>query len=645
LGLRDSRLVLDITPNRSDLLSHVGVARELAPGGVADIRLKPFSKEAPVIRYTSADAGPESGAFSVRIEDAAGCSRYLAAVVEGVTVAPSTEWLASRLRAIGARPVNNVVDATNWVLHELGQPLHAFDLDRLAGPEIRVRRARAGERIRTLDGVDRELSSSALVIADRDQPVALAGVMGGEESEVTTETSRILIECALFEPQLVRSMARGAGLSTDASYRYERGVDPEGMITALERVVDLVLAVAGGTITRPVTDAQAGESSRLTLMVRPGRVQAVLGVAIDAREMDELLTPIGFRVVAGQNGVAVVDVPTWRPDVVREIDVIEEIARRRGYDSFSADLGAFRPTAVPPDPIAERQHAAHRFFTGHGFLEARTAAFSPAGAARVELLNPLSAEESHLRDELVPGLIRRLRHNWAQGARAVRLYEIGTVFAPSGGPIAYEEMRVGAIFTGPSRPPHWSEPVPPFDLWDLKGLLAEAGETLTGSIRLVPDETGVNSLFDPAGSFAAVLEDGTRIGTGGRVKTEALDAPNWADPVWALELTLRGRERAAARPVADPPSFPPVDRDLALLVPEGVTAAGVEEVLRLQGGELLEGLAPFDVYHGEGLAPGVRSIAWRLRFRHPERTLTDGDVDRPIKRILERLEELGVHRR
>lgn len=644
VGLHDSRLVLDITPNRSDLLSHVGVARELAPGGGADIGLRPFSNPAPAIRYVAAEAGPESGGFPVAIEDGSACSRYLAAVVEGVTVAPSPEWLATRLRSIGVRPINNVVDATNYVLHETGQPLHAFDLDRLAGPEIRVRRARTGESIRTLDGVDRALSPSALVIADRDRPVALAGVMGGEESEVTAETTRILIECALFDPHVVRGMARGSGLSTDASYRFERGVDPEGMTGAIERVIDLILAIAGGAVAGPVTDARAASAPRVALTVRSERVRQVLGVAIDTGEIEALLTPIGFGVKETGDGVAIVEVPTFRPDVTREIDAIEEIARRRGYDSFGAELAAFRPSEVPTDRIVALQREVNRFFTGRGFLEARTAAFAPESAARVPLLNPLSAEESHLRDDLVAGLIRRVQHNWAHGVRAVRLFEVGTVFSASGTPIAHEELRVAAVFTGPARPPHWSEEVRPFDLWELKGILAELGETLAGTVRVVPDEVS-GALFDPAESFVVFLGDDARIGAGGRVRVEELDAPKWADSVWALEFTLRGYERPSVRPVVELPAFPPVDRDLALVVPDGVTAAGVEEVLRTSGGDLLAELAPFDVYRGQGLAPGTRSIAWRLRFRHPERTLTDADVDAPVKRILKRLEELGVHRR
>lgn len=645
VGLNDSRLVLDVTPNRSDLLSHVGVARELAPGGVADIRLSPFSGTAPVVRYVAAEAGADSGAFPTTIEDPAGCSRYLAAIIEGVTVGTSPEWLATRLRAIGVRPINNVVDATNYVLHELGQPLHAFDLDRLAGPEIRVRRARAGESIRTLDGIDRTLGPSMLVIADRDRPIGLAGVMGGEESEVTGGTTRILVECAHFDPLVTRRMARAVGLSTDASYRFERGVDPDGMTTALERVIDLILSIAGGSVEGRVTDARMDGGGRVALIVRPERVRRVLGVEIETAEIDELLTPIGFSVTESQGTAVAVEVPGYRPDVTREVDVIEEIARRRGYDSFGADLAAFRPSAVPTDPIVEVEHRVNRFFTERGFLEARTAAFAPADAARVALLNPLSAEESHLRDDLVSGLILRVRHNWAHGVRAVRLYEVGTVFSSSGSPVPHEEMRVAAIFTGPSRPPHWSDEVSVFDLWDLKGILGEAGESLAGRVRVVPDEADTGSPFEAAESFAVILGDDTRIGSGGRVRAESLDAPNWADPVWALELALGGYDRPRVRPAVEPPSFPPVDRDLALLVPDGVSAAEVEESLRSNGGELLEELAPFDVYRGEGLAPGMRGIAWRLRFRHPERTLTDADVDVPVKRILVRLEELGVHRR
>ncbi|HUE96764.1 MAG TPA: phenylalanine--tRNA ligase subunit beta [Longimicrobiaceae bacterium] len=643
LGLNDARLVIDTTPNRPDLLSHLGVARELAPRGVSDLRL-PAIPGATAIAYDTV-AGEEevsAGGVRVRIEAAEECPRYMAAVIEGVRVGPSPEWLASRLRAAGLRPINNIVDATNYVLHEVGQPLHAFDLDRL-GEEVRVRRARTGESLRTLDGIDRELHEGALVIADADRPVALAGVMGGEETEVVAETSRVLLECALFDPLRVRKTARALGLSTDASHRFERGVDPEGQPTALARVIELILAVAGGEIVGPALDAHPRPSERPRLPVRPSRVAQVLGLELPREEIVALLEPIGFR-ARDEGAVLTVEVPPFRPDVTREIDVIEEIARRRGYDTFDSELGYFRPGVVPTDPHVPLQARVHGFFARWGFLEARTAAFAPAAESRVPLLNPLSSEESHLRDELTAGLLRRAEHNWSHGVRAIRLYEIGSVFTPNGGGIPREAIHLAAILSGPRRPPHWSEEVAPFDVWDVKGLMVELGEVLDLGVEPL-DSPSAGDLL-PGESFAFTNPSGERIGRGGRVARRAVDAPAWADPLWAIEVHLAPPERKGYTLYDPLPAFPAVERDLALLLPAGIPARRVEEVIRASAGDLLADVGPFDLYVGKGIPEGTTSVAWRLRFRHRERTLTDAEVDGSVERVLRALEEdLDVRRR
>jgi phenylalanyl-tRNA synthetase beta chain len=648
LGLEDARLLVDITPNRPDLLSHIGIARELAPGGVAGIELRPFGDAAPRLELAEAASdGEAAGGVRVRIEDAEGCPRYLAAVIRGVRVGPSPEWLATRLRVIGQRPINNVVDATNYVLHELGQPLHAFDLARLGGGEIRVRRSRQGETLRTLDGADRTLAEGMLVIADAERPVALAGVMGGEESEVTAETSEVLLECALFDERLVRRTARGLGLSTDASYRFERGVDPELQPLALRRLVDLIVAVAGGEADPRGVDVRPAPHARPVLEVRPERVRRLLGVPIAAAEIRELLEPIGFG-VEESGGTLRVTVPGFRPDVTREIDVVEEVARRRGYDSFPEALPGFRPSAVPEDPQVETVRRLHALLGGWGVLEARTVAFAPSSEARVPLLNPLSAEESHLRDALGPGLLRRLEHNWSHGVRDVRLYEIGSVFFPAPeGERPREEVRVAVLLTGARRPQHWSEERAPWDVWDARALFEELAREL-GTGAVVPG--GAPHPLEPAESFSTggnVAIGGAPAGWGGRVAERAMDAPAWAEPVWLLELTVPAeRPHAAGVRYTAIPEFPGSERDLALLVPDAVAAAEVERVIRGSAGELLHAVFPFDRYAGKGIPEGTTSLAWRMRFRHPERTLTDAEVDGAVTRVLQALEgELDVRRR
>jgi phenylalanyl-tRNA synthetase beta chain len=647
LGLRDVRLAVDVTPNRPDLLSHVGIAREIAPNGVDDVTLPRFPNVPDfALEVQRSERQGEVGAIRITLDDADGCPRYLAAVVRGVRVGPSPEWLTSRLRAAGVRPINNVVDATNYVLFELGQPLHAFDLARLQSGEVRIRRAAQGEAIRTLDGQDRSLDAHTLVIADGRDPVAVAGVMGGENSEVSPETTELLLECALFDPRTVRRAARRLGLSTDASYRFERGVDPEVQPQALRRLVELVLAVAGGEAEPVALDLNPRPHTRLRLALRTERVERILGIALPNHTITELLGGIGFEVQANDSPLQV-EVPGFRPDVTREVDLIEEVARRYGYNDFPEVLRAWRPGTVPDDPAVAVRRKVQEVMRSWGFLEAQTAAFGPASDRRVPLLYPLSAEESHLRDTLVPGLLRRLEHNWSHGNRDVRLFEIGTVFAPgASGAVPSEETRLAAVFTGDRRPPHWSGEPGTWDLWDLKGLLEELSRALRLGAVEPGDFAAVTAVTTRGERMRVVTASGEVLGGGGTAASDALDAPAWADPVLLLELVLPRALAERGATFQALPQYPAVERDLALLVPIAVSAAELREVVVARGGELLESLYPFDVYEGKGVPGGTRSVAWRLRFRRPERTLTDAEVDTALERILQALEEqLGVRRR
>lgn len=639
VGLDDVRIVIDITPNRPDLLSHYGVARDVAAalGLQAALHTLPGAAAVPPVEA----GGAEGGGVTVRVDDPSLCARYLGLVIRGVRVGPSPEWLAARLRTIGLRPINNVVDATNWVLHELGQPLHAFDLERL-GREVVVRTARAGERITTLDGVDRELAGGMLVIADATRPVAVAGVMGGADTEVHDGTASILLECAHFEPRSVRATRRALGLSTDASYRFERGVDADGMLRALQRAAELIVATAGGTVEPTAAAAGPGLPAAPQIRLRLRRVAQVLGEPLDAARAAALLRPLGFAVEEDGGEALRVAVPGHRRyDVSREEDLIEELARHHGYDSFTDELRPFRPSAVPHHPLFAVEDRLRTLLVGRGFLEAHTAAFAPEADGDVPLLLPLAATESRLRRDLLPGLIRRVEYNFARGARSIRLFELGTVFAPSAdGGVPLEQTRLAVIFTGPRRPPHWSEPTVAFDVWDLKGLLGDVAGTLgltVGADDADPFDTGL--------SFVATLPSGERVGAAGRIAAARVDAPAWADDVWGLELTLHAAEPAPVRH-RQLPAHPGVERDLALLVAHEVPAERVAETVREGAGTLLEHVEPFDVYSGPGIPENTRSIAFRLRFRAPDRTLTDAEVDDAVRRTLQRLDrELGVQQR
>ncbi|HKJ02608.1 MAG TPA: phenylalanine--tRNA ligase subunit beta, partial [Longimicrobiales bacterium] len=650
MGLDDVTLEVEITSNRGDLLGHVGIARELAAEGRGTVVLPEIPGAPPLdLEYVQDAREARVGDVGIRIEAPELCSRYLGAVIRGVEVGPSPAWLQERLRGAGARPINNVVDATNYVLLESGQPLHAFDLALLGDASIVVRRAGADEKtFTTLDGEDRTLTPDMLLICDARRPVAVAGVMGGQESEVTPDTVDVLLECALFDPKSIRATRRALVLSTDASYRFERGVDPEGLRPALERAVALILATAGGSVDGPVLDVCPRGFQAAEVPLRVSRIEHVLGVAIPADTVRGYLEPLGLPVVRQDGDTLHVKVPGFRSyDITREIDLIEEVARSHGYDVFPQDLGAFRPSTVPDHPMFRLEDELRDLLVGRGFFETQTPAFVPAGQGDVRVSNPLNAKEPFMRSTLLPSLLRRVEYNFARGARDVRLFEMGTSFrAAAKGEPPVEENHLAVVVTGRREPPHWSVEEAPVGIWDLKALAQEVADRAhRARLQVEPRAQGVPPALDPSASFAIVDARGRSLGGAGRIRADAVDAPVWADDVWGIEVTLPAEVPPAPVPLFHPlPAHPGAERDLALLVPESVPAARVLEVIGTHGGELLEGVSVFDHYRGEGVAAGVRSLAFNLRFRAPDRTLKDKEVDRAVQSIVGRLEEeLGVH--
>jgi phenylalanyl-tRNA synthetase beta chain len=653
VGLDDYRIVVDVTPNRPDLLSHYGVARELAPGGESDIVLYSFAKddssERPTLTPKRVSNDGELGGIRIRIDDAEACPRYMASRVRGVRVGPSPEWLAMRLRAIGQRPINNVVDATNYVLHELGQPLHAFDAQKLGGSAIVVRRARAGEKLTTLDGVERTLQSSMLVIADADKATAIAGVMGGQFSEVEQDTTDVLIECAHFERKQVRETRRALGLSTDASYRFERGVDPTGMERALRRVTELIAAIAGGTADQQIADVYPIEFEQRKLQLRWTRVRQVLGLQLTGDELERLLAPIGFRPLQRDREITELEVPGHRWfDVLEEIDLVEEVARRYGYEQFPAELGAFRPSTVPDSELSQLEDRMRDRLVGRGLLEARTAGFAPEAEGDVTLMLPLSSAESRLRRAVLPALLHRVEYNFTRGTRDVRLFEIGTAFERTAdGERPNETTRLAIALTGARAPQHWTGSAGEFEIWDLKGMLEELALALGYELRteLTSTIAGVSPLLERGSAFE-LWQEGRAVGQGGLIAAKAIDAPAWAAPVFGLELVLDTKSAHAHGRHQPLPVYPAIEQDLALLVPENISAATVTEAIRGGGGALLEEMGLFDLYRGKGIPEGTRSLAYRLRFRAPDRTLTDAEAVTAVQRVLKRLkDEYGIERR
>lgn len=647
LGLDDVRMDVEVTANRGDLLSHIGVARELAPGGAADL-VAPAIPGAPdlTLGFERGEGGVQIGPVSIDIEDAELCPRYLGTVIRGVKIGPSPEWLASRLRAAGSQPINNVVDATNYVLLELGHPMHAFDLKSLANSSIVVRRAKAGEAFETLDGVKRTLTGDMLMICDGERSIAIAGVMGGANSEVGADTTDILLECALFEPKSIRATRRALNMSTEASYRFERGVDPEGREAVVQRCVEVILATAGGVVDGSVLDVCPGSWETPVVTLRCSRIARVLGIEFAVPKVVELLEPLGFRCTPQGEDTLAVEIPGYRRyDVTREIDLIEEIARTHGYDEFPETLGPQRPSNVADDPLFGLERRLRQVMVSRGFLEAQNPSFAPATEGSVEVLNPVSVVESHLREALVHGLTHNVEHNFARGARDIRLFELGTVFASAGsGEAPHEALHIGAVLTGRSRPPHWSQEDSFWDEWDVKDLMgsvlkvAYPGATLIGADE-AEQEAGI--------ILIARAASGEVVGTGGVLPSSRIDAPAWAGPVWVFEIQLPATAPEEAdveyRPL---PMFPAVERDLALLVPAGVAAEEVHREILDAAGDLLESATMFDLYQGDGVPEGCRSLAYRLRLQAPDRTLTDKVADKAVSRVIKRLQErLSVEQR
>jgi phenylalanyl-tRNA synthetase beta chain len=638
VALGDTRLVVDVLPNRPDLLSHRGLAREIAaavdhPLRDADARA---AMPTPVAR----------GTVAVTVEQPEDAPTYMAIALRGIRVGQSPAWLARRLEAVGVRSINNVVDITNYMVHGYGQPMHAFDLDKIVG-DVTVRRARDGERLVTLDGVARPLDASMVVIADSAQALGLAGVIGGRDSEVTDATTRIMLEVASFSGQGVRKTARALGVSTDASYRYERGVPVElpGDVAAI--AVGLLETLAGASLEGQPTVVAQARPAPVVIPLRLSRVETFLGVPVPGDEAARLLSSIGFQTRQEKN-VVLVTVPWFRSDVAREADLLEEVARLRGYDTFPSDLRPYRPTTTTDAPLVGITDRVREAMVGLGLLEARPIPFvADAGPDGVRIRNPLAENEAYLRSDLLGPLARRAEHNLRHMTGDVRLFEVGTVFRrgdgdrPDDRPV--EEVHAAALVMGRRRPPHFTEPDPPsFDEWDAKGIAERLASTIFpgAAVNLEPGPGGTGVLWHVR------VDDVPR----GTVRRVPLDAPPWAAPAYGVEVSIDPGERGAPPQYQAPPAVPAVERDVTLLVPDNLAggARAVERVLEDAGKSALLEL-PIRVmseYRGPGVPEGVRAVTWRLTFRHPARTLTEKEVDASQRKLLRTLEtELGVRQR
>ncbi len=636
---RGDDLVLDVEvpSNRGDCLSHVGIAREVAVSERSQVS-SPRSQ-------ISNSQGKTSELASVEILDPDLCPRYAARIVRGVNIAPSPEWLVKKLEAIGQRPINNVADITNYVLHELGQPLHAFDLAKLAENRIIVRRAVAGEKITTLDGIERELDKEMLVIADAQKPVAVAGVMGGEESEISNSTIDVLIESAYFNAGSVRRTAKKLGLQTEASHRFERHTDPEGVLASQERCVALICEIVGGTATEDSLDVYPHKSESRSVNLRPTRVEAITGLKVDEAEMKRILAGLGFQQRADDETILTYRVPSWRHDVTIEEDLVEEIARHQGYDNIK--------TALPPARSAGEYHESEtrkrklrRALATRGYNEAISFSFiestndfelipafaTPATA--VTLTNPIIEEASSMRQTLLPGLLNSIRHNLNQGIRDICIFETGRVFAASPDKELPQEREAFALAaTGGMIEAGCAEPGSQIDFFDVKG----AVEAAIDAMNLPPVSFAAAEVKHlRAGQSAAISAGDVQIGTMGRLGEGIAGGHKFRQAVYVAELDLSALFELPERPVlySRLPRFPSIVRDVSLLVDRKTSVSALTEFIRELGYENLSAVTFVGAYEGKGIPDGMRSITLRLEYRSTDRTLRDDEVDTQHKALV-----------
>lgn len=641
LGKDDVVLEVNVNPNRPDALSHLGLAREVAVLFGLTLR-RPSSPPRE-------GGGRAAERVEIRIEDPERCPRYVGRVIEGVKVGPSPRWLKERLEACGVRAINNVVDVTNYVNLELGQPLHAFDLEQLAGAQLVVRTPRAGDGLTTLDGKPRQLHPDDLLICDRDRPQALAGVMGGGHSEVSARTTRVLLESAYFQPTTVRKSSKRHAIHSEASHRFERGVDVEGVPLAADRAAQLIAELASGTLLEGRVDVYPAPLPRRSVELRFERVGRFLGVEIPAAEARRILTALGFAVAREDGQAATFTVPTFRVDVEREEDLIEEVGRVYGYERIPTALPRGLSALSPEAAEVELEVRIRAALAGAGLDEVINYSFvSPRELEAlgqvgpwVTLMNPLSVEQSVMRTTLFAGLLQNVSRNARNQVQTVRLYELGRTYRPDplGGvarrPVASERLTVGGALHGPPDERSWTGKGRALDFHDAKGAVEAVLAALRiGGARCEPTE---RPEYHPRAAARVLGPRGEVLGSVGELHpgvAKRLDVP---PDVFLFELDVEALCAAATLVPAYAPltRFPAVLRDLAVVVPQALASEQVREVILEVGSPLVEDATVFDVYAGKPIPEGSKNLAYALRYRAKDRTLTDQEVAQAHQRIVE----------
>ena len=635
----DSVIDFEVTGNRPDCMSVLGMAREIATA--FELPLKSGSA-ALSAGGQSAKAEPALHPITITLDNPDLCPYYAGGVVD-VAVGPSPDWMQARLKAGGVRPISNIVDVTNYVLLELGQPMHAFDAAKLANNEIRVRTAREGETLKTLDGQERTLTADMLVIADGVQPVGVAGVMGGADSEVTEATRSIVLESAYFNPISVRRTSRKLGLKTEASTRFERGTDRMLPGTALRRAIALLEQIGAGKTKATIIAGSLTDVPTRTVPVRRQRVAALLGVTVPDQDISRILVSLGFDVTAAPDGWSVA-VPARRVDVSREVDLIEEVARHYGFDRIPGRFPPLRQASADGDPRIKRARQLRAVMTGAGFFEANTFGFIGRSAAAafaaehdlVAIANPLSENFGVLRPSILPGLVGAVAYNRHREQRDVRLFEIGARFTRSGG----ESRAIAAAWTGSTGSDHWGGGTRPIDFFDMKGVAERIGSALGLDLRA---EANAQTWLTP-GRAATLTHQGTHVGYVGLLSSAVAEQHGLtaADAVYVAELDLDaagGLVSNRGTIVEALPRFPSVARDISILVDETLHAAVVRDTIRQAAPATLVRVREFDRYQGKGVPDGKISLSLRLTFRSADRTLTDAEVQKAMDDVLAALRE------
>ena len=643
LGLNDITLEIAITPNKGDCLSHYGIARDLGAYFRKEVRK-------PKVEFEESTANV-SDSITIEIENTEACPRYAARVVRGVIIAESPDWLKQKLTAIGLRPINNVVDVTNFVLMELGQPLHAFDYNLVAGNKIIVKNAKDKQPFTTLDEKKRELDSEMLMICDGEKPVAVAGVMGGMNSEINDNTTDVLIESAFFSPNSVRRTAKKLGISSDASYRFERGVDIDAVELAANRCAQLLQQVAGGTIEKGIVDAYPNKKTEKVVALRYHRVEKIIGLKLTNDEIKEILTALNFQIVNESDESVEFRIPNYRHDISEEIDLVEEVVRLYNYDKlqpqFFANISFDARTLPHKLQLPKLRNTLREYLIGNGYNESLTQnQIDPDSAAiftetPLVVANPLGRELSIMRPSLLPSMLRVVNRNIRLGTPNLQLFEVGKIFETNDnkenivkGVMERENLLV--TLTGNKFTDNWDVKNRAVNYYDIKGLLESIIEFVKlKDVKLVQEpETGFGA------NSVVIYMNNTKIGAVGVVDRKLLKTFDIDQPIMALLLDLTELyklpdNQSRYNKVS---AFPTVSRDLAFTVPEDLEAGKIVTLIESNGGKYLKSVDIFDVYKGDNIANGKKSVAYSLEFVSNERTLTDEDIDKVISKLIKNIE-------